>query len=194
MMDLRENGFYGMFDYAYSWTVINHMEQSRAYLKQLDVCNSKCGNVFAMYPEVIPAYFAATMGLSHDEIFTDIMKNSVDWDAKVSRKIGFYEMDVKNIDSISIGPVPERRCTSTSNYQNEESLAKLVISCSKIAIYHHDDKLLKVLQAEPKKIVNLVAESEQIHPEEHLFFKRLKMMVLSMISVSNPGASYYPLE
>ena len=191
-MDLRENGFYGMFDYAYSWTVINHMERSRAYLKQLDVYNSKSGNVFAMYPEVIPAYFAATMGLSHDEIFTDIMKNSVDWDINVSRKRGYYEMAVKNIDSI--GPVPERQYTSTSNYRNEESLAKLVISCSKIAIYHHDDKLLRVLQAEPKKIVNLVAESEQIHPEEHLFLKRLKMMVLSMISVSNPGASYYPLE
>ena len=192
MMDLRENGFYGMFDYAYSWTVINHMEQSRAYLKQLDVYNSETsGNVFALYPEVISAYFAATMGLSHDEIFTDIMKNSIDGDIDVLQKR--QQRCYSKTDSVSIEP---RRTFSEgrSDYYIDQDLVKLVVSCSKIAIYYHDDELLRVLQVGPKKIVNLVAESGQIYPEEHLFFKRLKMMVLSMISVSNPGASYYPLE
>lgn len=49
MMDLRENRFLEMFDYAYLWTVINHMEKSQAYLKQLSTClkqDSRTGNIY----------------------------------------------------------------------------------------------------------------------------------------------------
>lgn len=137
------------------------------------------------------------MGLCHDKIFASVIKGSFLFASRnrnvdVSKERGFYETDDTNIDSI--GLISESLYTATSNYKNEENLVKLVVLCSKVAIYHHDDELLRALQEGPEEIVNLVAESEQIHPEEYVFFRRLKMMVLSIINVNDLRINYYPLE
>lgn len=77
--DLSNNYFKYWLNYSLSWVKFHSMDKAKLVLKEIisELNNdTRCGDLFSMYPEVYAAFWMSILELENDDVFCLVLKNA----------------------------------------------------------------------------------------------------------------------